>query len=225
MAMALLHDATLRPSKLELLAAWLPSQPWWPGSTTTETDTAGLESIGSYRFDDPADEVGIETYLLRAHDGVVHVPLTYRGSPLPSAAAGLLGTLQHSVLGQRWVYDGCADPVYATALANAIVTGGSQAQLQVLSAGELTVREPLVRVTGSGSPDAHGTPVAPIGTVTWASDHDTTTIGTDALQLVVLRRPDSALGSSDDDTTSAPCLRGVWPGTESPVVLARCRAR
>ena len=31
--MALLHRATLRPTKLDLLTAWLPSQPWFLGPT------------------------------------------------------------------------------------------------------------------------------------------------------------------------------------------------
>lgn len=28
--MAIIHDTTMSPGKLELLAAWLPAQPWWP---------------------------------------------------------------------------------------------------------------------------------------------------------------------------------------------------
>ena len=62
--MALLHGgASLVPSKLELLAAWLPSRPWFTG------DASALEAVGSYRFDDPDGEVGMETHLVRAGEG------------------------------------------------------------------------------------------------------------------------------------------------------------
>ena len=32
--MALLHDATLTPSKRELMEAWLPTRSWYDGNTT-----------------------------------------------------------------------------------------------------------------------------------------------------------------------------------------------
>jgi hypothetical protein len=51
--MAVMHPTTLVPSKLELLAAWLPSQPWFDG------DASRLESLGAYRFDDPVGDVGL----------------------------------------------------------------------------------------------------------------------------------------------------------------------
>ena len=40
------------------------------------------------------------------------MPVTYRDAPLPGADAWLIGTMDHSVLGKRWVYDGVGDPVY-----------------------------------------------------------------------------------------------------------------
>jgi len=120
--MAHIHKATLRPTKIDLLRAWLPTRPWF--------DADGeLQRVGAYRFDDPAGQVGIEASLIRSGDGTVfHVPLTYRDAPLPGAEAFLVGTAEHSVLGQRWVYDGCGDPVAMTAFATAILTGGTQAQ-------------------------------------------------------------------------------------------------
>ena len=99
--MALIHQAELRPSKQELIAQWLPSQPWFLGG-----DTATLARIGSYRFDDPDGEVGMETFLMNLGETVYHLPLTYRGEPLDCAEEWLVGTMHHSVLGQRWVYDG-----------------------------------------------------------------------------------------------------------------------
>ena len=100
--MALIHKATLNPTKLQLLTSWLPRQTWVTGE-------ADLVQVGAYRFDDPAGVVGIETLLLQACDGLVfHVPFTYRGAPLVGAEEFLIGTTEHSVLGTRWVYDGAA---------------------------------------------------------------------------------------------------------------------
>ena len=94
--MALIYQAELTPSKIDLLAAWIPTRPW-----LGDADVSTLEAVGAYRFDDPAGEVGIETHLLRSADGqVLHVPLTYRGAPLTGAEAALVGTMQHSVLGR-----------------------------------------------------------------------------------------------------------------------------
>src|SRR4051812_15274543 len=121
--MALIHWAQLSPSKLELLQAWLPGQSW-----LGDVDPAGLAVLGAYRFDDPADEVGIETLLLGNDAGqVVQVPLTYRAAAL--AGAESVGNLQHSVLGERWVYDGLTDPAYLQALVATVLTGGEQAGL------------------------------------------------------------------------------------------------
>ena len=30
--MAVIHQTTMRPAKLDLLAAWLPAQPWYVGT-------------------------------------------------------------------------------------------------------------------------------------------------------------------------------------------------
>src|SRR5689334_22632669 len=104
--MALIHRAQLIPTKLELLDTWVRSQRWWAW------DNAEIELVGAYRFDDPVVDVGIETHLVGIGGRhTVQVPLTYRGAPLADADSALLGTMQHSVLGQRWVYDACADPV------------------------------------------------------------------------------------------------------------------
>ena len=143
--MALLHDATIVPSKRELIAAWLPGQPWAAGLPE-------LRPIGSFRFDDPAGEVGVETILLRDEAGTVtvQVPLTYRGAPLAGAEAHLVGTTEHSVLGSRWVYDAPADPVYVAAVTDAIVSGGTGAEEYFEEDGVRRTREPSATVAGSG---------------------------------------------------------------------------
>ena len=137
--MAVIHHATLRPSKLEALAVWLPDQPWSGVSAGDD-----LAIAGKFRFDDPAGEVGVETVLVRTTDGrVLQAPLTYRGAPLDSAEAFLVTEMDHSVLGRRWVYDAVGDPVYADVLRRAIATGGNEATLE--------------RADGSGAWDAEGT--------------------------------------------------------------------
>src|SRR3954468_7609488 len=120
--MAHLHNATLVPSKRELLDAWLPSQAGAVG-------VPPLKPFGGFRLDDPAGAVGIEGILLRSDDGTVvaHVPLTYRDAPLDGAEEHLLGTTEHSVLGARWVYDASGDPVFRAVLTSTILEGGTGA--------------------------------------------------------------------------------------------------
>jgi hypothetical protein len=205
--MALIYNAQLTPSKIALLAAWSPGQPWWRG------DSGSLEAVGAYRFDDPAGEVGIETHLLRNGDGqTLQVPLTYRGAPLDGADAALLGTMEHSVLGRRWVYDACFDPIYAAALATTILTGATEAELQIVVDNGLEHRPATTCVRGSGTP---GTSVPTIDAVTAASDDTSTVIRAGGLQLLVRR-----VLTSDPVTDGAPTLTGVWPGSADPTVLA-----
>jgi hypothetical protein len=152
------HTATLDPTKRELAEAWLPSRSWAPGGT--------IKKVAEYRFDDPAGEVGVETILWRTADGtVLQVPFSYRGAPLEGADAFLVGTTDHSVLGKRWVYDGCADPVWAAAVATAILTGGTQAQMVVEKDGELIDVPARVEVRGSGSTGASVPAVSSVDSV------------------------------------------------------------
>jgi hypothetical protein len=208
--MALIYKAELVPSKVELLNAWLPAQPWFPRGA------GAVESLGAYRFDDPGGEVGIETIVARAGDGsLIQVPVTYRAAPLAEAADGLIGTLQHSVLGERWVYDGCADPVYATALATAIVTGGTEAPLEVVTDDGLALRPPTTRVTGSGQP---GLNLPPLDGLSRSDDARATTMRAGELELVLLRVLDAA-GRTEGELT----LTGTWPGRDEPTLLALVR--
>jgi hypothetical protein len=224
--MALLHQAELRPSKLELLAAWLPSRSWYPGPAGPV-----LTRVAAYRFDDPAGEVGIETMLVRAGDGpLLQAPLTYRGAPLDGAERWLIGTTDHSVLGQRWVYDACGDPVYATVLAHTMYTGAAQAEEFVDVAGRLVRREPASSVTGSGTPEAAVPAIdglagvdGPAGVDALADvlDGDPTVIRAHAVELVIARVLDGADGLPAD---AHPALTGTWDGQDTPVVLAYARS-
>ncbi|MBQ0895809.1 hypothetical protein KBX37_22380 [Micromonospora sp. U56] len=205
--MALLHRATLRPTKLELLTEWLPGRSWYDGPAGVE-----VVRVAGYRFDDPAGEVGIETLLVRAGDGPVHqVPLTYRGAPLDGADDRLVGTTAHSVLGRRWVYDACGDPVYAAALAAAILTGSGQAQEYVEVDGGQERRAPTMAIDSSGADDA-GLPE--VGTPRRVVDADPTLIVTDTVELAVVRRLDR--GTSP----AGAVLTGSWEGQSTPLPLA-----
>jgi hypothetical protein len=123
--MATIHSGTtMVPTKLELLAAWLPGQHWYEGSERPE-----LSKAGGFRLDDPAGEVGIEFAFVSDGTTTYHVPMTYRGAPLRGAEDGLIGTSEHGVLGTRWVYDAAHDPVAVNALLD-FVGGGAPAQSQ-----------------------------------------------------------------------------------------------
>ncbi len=130
--MAVIHRTTLTPGKLELLAPWLPTRPWYVG-TGREPE---LTKAGGFRLDDPDGEVGIEFMVVTDASGETplsyHVPLTYRGAPLDGAEQGLVGTLEHGVLGTRWVYDGTHDPVLVAQLLS-FLQGRAEAQAQSVS--------------------------------------------------------------------------------------------
>ncbi len=165
--MGIVYRATLSPSKQELVESWLPRQGWAAGRTV-----AG--KLGEYRFDDPAGEVGVETILWQADDGaVLQTPLTYRAAPLAEAEDFLVGTSEHSVLGRRWVYDGCGDPVWVAAATAAILTGACQAQMYLEQDGERVDVPARIRVRGSGDAGAAVPGPAPVSSVT---DQDAVTV-------------------------------------------------
>lgn len=116
-------EAILTPTKLELLAVWLPTQPWFTGPADD------LVKLGRFRFVDPEGEVGVETLIVKSGGVTYQVPLTYRSAPLEDADDSLVGTMQHSVLGPRWVYDGVGDPVYVAELFRVIHEGDHEADL------------------------------------------------------------------------------------------------
>lgn len=213
--MAILYRAELTPSKMELLSAWVPLQPWYG----TRNDAPAFASAGAYRFDDPEGKVGIETILLGSADGrVSQVPLTYRDAPLVGAEGALVGTAQHSVLGERWVYDACADPVYAQALASAILSGGTQAELEIVTDQGPERREATTKVVGSGVP---GSEVPLIGAVTCSREGTTTLIRSANLELTVLRLIE--VPSEAVSTAGRFVLTGTWPGQGTPAHLASAR--
>jgi len=179
--MALLHEATISPRKDELVGPWLTTRPWWDGE-------AERGPVGSFRLDDPAGQVGMECFLFGSASGsTLFVPVTYRDAPLPGLEASLLGTMEHSVLGTRYVYDACADPVFVATVLHTIRSGGGHADLQLRRADGTEVdREPDATATGEGVPTVpHHDPGLPVS-ATDGSDRTTIT-GTD-VALTVMRR-------------------------------------
>jgi hypothetical protein len=153
--MATIHRTTMAPTKLELIAGWLPRQPWYRDTGMPPT----LSRAGGFRLDDPAGDVGIEFVFVTdgttGDETTYHVPLAYRGAPLPEAEDGLVGTSEHGVLGTRWIYDAAHDPVAVAQLLD-FICGRAEAQHQSqsntpdgsvgrhwASAGRLTPAGPL----------------------------------------------------------------------------------
>jgi Maltokinase N-terminal cap domain len=202
--MAVLHQATITPTKDQLVGPWLRTRSWWDG-------IAERGPVGTFRLDDPAGEVGIECFLFGSAEGsTLFVPVTYRGLELAGGETHLLGTMEHSVLGPRWVYDACGDPVFVSTLVSTIRDAGAQAELRLhREDGTVELREPSARVSGSGAdlppldPAQFGAPV---------DELDRTTIGVGALTLSIVRR----VGA---DLPPGPDLVGSFAGGEG-VVLA-----
>lgn len=171
------HGATLTPHFRDFLPGWLVTRPWYVG-----TGTPGVRPVGYFRFEDPAGEVGIETHLLE-NDGVLyHVPLTYRGAPLPGTQAPI-ATPEHSVLGTRYIYDAEADPVWRDQVLRTVDGNGvsdpsakrgvgpAEARGERRTAGSLLVeprRIDLVRTPGTAEPPIDDVAGLLIGT--WVID-------------------------------------------------------
>ena len=203
--MALLHDATITPGKRDLMKAWLPSRSWFDGDLDRKP-------VGSFRFDDPDGEVGVECFLLGSKAAsTLLIPMSYRGGPLAGADEHLIGTTDHSVLGKRWVYDGCGDPVAVSAIVTAILTGGHEAELTMEKDGQLVTFDPTCRVTGSGS----GADGVSLDTVAIVDDGDPTVVRAGGLELVVAR----VIGPG---VTGDATLTASWADGD-PVVLAALR--
>ncbi|MFC7374457.1 hypothetical protein ACFQRD_04165 [Brachybacterium sp. GCM10030268] len=124
--MATIHQAELTPSKSDMLRTFLESRSWG--------EAGELEVLGAYRFDDPEGEVGIECHVARVGETIFHLPLAYRGAPVADAEEHLIGLMEHSVLGQRYVYDGLQDEVVLDCFRRALCGQQQQAELEIVDA-------------------------------------------------------------------------------------------
>lgn len=204
--MARIYDAELSPGKMELISRWLPAADWFP-----ENDAVETVPLGAFRFDDPQGEVGIETHIVRAGSHTVQVPLTYRGAPLAGADAFLVGTMSHSVLGPRWVYDACGDPVYVDAFAAAVIDGVGAAPQYIEEDGVRRELPETVRIESSGMPDGEEIVEAP-GRV--PSGWTASAMRKGDWELSLVRILD--LGGR---AAPPPSLAALWDGQREPVVL------
>jgi hypothetical protein len=155
--MAIVHLATISPTKQELVTDWLDAQPWG--------GAGDVEMIGSYRFDDPAGEVGVESLVVGRGGAVFQLPLTYRGAPLAGSEDALVTTMEHSALGRRWIHLATADPVGVACYVRSLLGQQEQAVMDVWDGDELVGTRgtgvTLERSPGGGvGADASGVPAA-----------------------------------------------------------------
>jgi hypothetical protein len=210
---AVIHNTTMSPAKLELLAAWLPAQPWYR-QTGCEPE---LAKAGGFRLDDPLGEVGIEFMVVTDGPGsgatAYQVPLSYRAGALAGADGGLIGTSEHGVLGRRWIYDGVHDPVLLAQLV-ALIQGEAQPQAQndsntadltvisqPVAAGSLTPVQSAVAVSGPPGTDLLMGIASAEGQV-----------GELILRINRILQPGDGIGVNRD--ARQPCLSAIWRSPE-----------
>lgn len=222
--MALLYAADITPTKIEMLTEWAPTQPWFVGDTNVP-----VANVAAYRFDDPEGQVGIETLLVTAGTGpVLQIPVTYRDAPLAGAEAFLITTMQHSVLGDRWVYDATGDPAYLAAVADAALNGGRQAELRVETDGQTAVREPTAVVAGSGTPGSSVVTPPAVAEIGIREEAAVSIVTAGALRILVARvlGDDDVLAAQAADSVTHEVLAGTWSGqpTLGALVLVEVRS-
>jgi hypothetical protein len=200
--MAVIHNTTMSPAKLELLAAWLPAQPWYQDVGHGPE----LTRSGGFRLDDPRGETGIEFMVVTDGSGdqavTYQMPLTYRAAALAGAGDALIGTSQHGVLGRRWIYDGTRDLVLVTQLVAAI-QGTAEPQAQTVS----HTPDPTVtsRPAWNGAVTVTGSSVAEDGPS--GTDLRVETAGTDGPFMVRVHR---VLRAAPDGPAVPPGLSATW---------------
>jgi Maltokinase N-terminal cap domain len=207
--MAIFYPATLTPTKAAIIAGWVPTQPWGPPAD------APIVVLGSFRFDDPDGRVGLETHMVDAGGTLLHVPLTYRDEPLDGADDALIGEMDHSVLGTRWVYDGMHDPLFVIMLAAVALTGQGEAIGMVVYDDRCHIAPSNVRIKGGGWSLER---VAVDGFEIASHDATSLTLHNDRFEMTVYRRPvpgpQPAIG-----------LTATWDGQQDVVVLAEVSER
>jgi hypothetical protein len=207
--MALFHVATITPTKAEIIASWIPDQLWGPSRD------AEIMVVGAFRFDDPDGRVGMETHLVEAGGTLMQVPLTYRDAPLEGAEDALIGEMEHSALGTRWVYDGLGDERFVTMLAGVAMTGQGEALGMAFHEGRWYVAPSDVRIRGGGW-TRERVPVD--GFEVEAGDPASPVLRNDRFDLTVFRHP--VQGEQPSIGLTATC-----DGHPNPVVLAEVRER
>lgn len=202
--MGLFHAATVTPTKADLIADWAPRQPWGPAAG------APIEVLGSYRFDDPENRVGMETHIVSVEDGLLQIPFTYRDEPVDGADDALITEMHHTALGTRFVYDGLCDDRFLIMLAAVTMTGQGEALGLALYEDRWYVAPSKVRISGGGWTLER----VPVDGFEIVSDADGTAVfANDRFELRYRRR-------AVVETRPAMALTATWPGQPEPVVLA-----
>ncbi len=207
--MGVFHRATITPTKADVIAEWAPTQPWGPSSD------APIHVVGAYRFDDPENRVGMETHVVEVEGTLLQVPLTYRDEPVAAGEAGLIGEMQHSELGTRWVYDGLSDQRFVTMLAAVAMTGQGEALGMAVYDGRWHIAPTNVRIRGGG----WGLERVPVdGFRPVSDDANAVVFDNDRFELTFFRRPVTG-------PRPAIGLTATWEGQPEAVVLAEVRER
>ncbi len=104
---AKMYDTTVVPSKEDIARAWAGS----------------VNLKGSYRLVDTVDgEVGIEVLIATDLDGrMIQIPFSYRSEEINPEQT--LSSVDHGVLGKRWVTNALGDPVAVREIIRTILTG------------------------------------------------------------------------------------------------------
>jgi hypothetical protein len=114
------------------------------------------------------------------------------------------------VLGERWVYDGCGDPLWATTLVAAITTGGRQAQMFIEQDGQRIDVPPRMEVRGSGT-DGSASEITSVDEV--SDEGPVTTVRAGSVEIHLARVVGTPLGEG-------PHLVGTVGDTGETTVLA-----
>lgn len=207
--MAIFHMATNTPPKSEIIAAWLYEQPWGPATG------APIDLVASFHLDDPDGQVGMQVFIVNVA-GVLHqVPLTYRAAAVPELEPAFIATMEHSMLGTRYLYDGLADERFVLVLAGVAACGYGQALGFANYDGRWHAVPDQVLIQGTG---AIGGRVAIDGFERSHGDGDTVVMANERLELTFFRslgeRPLPAIG-----------LTGTWAGQPTPLSLLELRER
>ena len=202
--MAIFHSSTNTPSKLDIITAWIGDQGWGP------TAGAALDLVGSFHLEDPEGEVGMQVHLVHGEGDLFQVPLTYRATRVPGLEPAFLSTMEHSVLGTRFVYDGLGDHRFVSVFAGVAACGYGQTLGFVQHKGRWEAWPESTPIQGYGQVAGR---VMVDGFKAVPADDDQLVLRNEQIELKVYRRlVDRGLPAIGTSATV--------PGLSDPVMLA-----
>lgn len=183
--MALIYDASIEPGKVDVATRWAGEQRWFAGDDADQP----VEKIAAYRFDDPDGVAGFELLLLQRGETLFQVPVAYRPEPIDDAWAEPIATMEHSVLGTRYVYPATADPVFWRQLVHAVATGTGQVEQHDPDRNRLEETVEVVVIPPRGRLPEQPELVAPY------AEGSAAVVRTDEIEARVWHRPEPLSGS------------------------------